>query len=157
MIAVPTIPLNYSNSKSSAYGASSSSLSDADTFRLLMQQNLNNMISSFNPLFSSEEEEENSSSSFFGSAGNFLPSSDLNTGTNPYGQFTNQASTTNNPIILEMISRSNLIGKTVEAIDPQTGQTITGKVQSVTYEGSLLLFDVGGKLIPPENLRRVSE
>jgi len=152
MIAVPSIPLNYSNNKGSS---ASSSSSNADMFRLLMQQNMNNMMSSFNPLFSNEEED--SSSSFFGSAGNFLPSSDLNTGINSYGQFTDQASTANNSIILEMIARSNLIGKTVEAVDPQTGQTITGKVQSVTYEGSLLLFDVGGKLIPPENLRKVSE
>jgi hypothetical protein len=154
MIAVPSIPLNYSNNRSSGYAANYAG-TNADMFQILLQQNMNNMMSSFNPLFNNEE--ENSSSSFFGSASNFLPSSNLNNGTDLFGQVTGQSSNTTNSPILEMIARSNLIGKTVEAVDPQTGSVITGKVQSVTYEGSLLLFDVGGKLIPPENLRKVSE
>lgn len=56
-----------------------------------------------------------------------------------------------------MITRSNLIGKTVEALLPGTKQTFTGKVESVNVNGGTLLINVGGTNVPPENLIKVTE
>lgn len=58
---------------------------------------------------------------------------------------------------LQMIAQSNLIGKTVQALDPTTRQPFTGRVNSVSVENGILLLDVGGKKIPPENLIKITE
>lgn len=151
MGVAPVIPLNYSQTHGSA---GSTSLSDAQTFQLMLQQNMNKMISGMDSLFESNSDNNSSSSdSFFGSSGDFLSSVTGSTQTSDSGIYGSGANTSP---ILEMIARSNLIGKTVEATDPSTGQTISGKVNSVFYENNILLFDVGGKKIPPENLLKVT-
>ena len=58
---------------------------------------------------------------------------------------------------LEMIARSNLVGKMAEAINPQTNQKFTGRVNSVMVENGMLLIDVGGVKIPPENLVKITQ
>lgn len=150
MSVAPVIPRNYSNNLSSA---GSTSLSDAQMFQLMLQQNLNKMISSTDSMFSSSSDDDNSSDSFFGGASDYLSSVSGSTQTSSSSIY---GSGTNSSPILEMIARSNLIGKTVEATDPSTGQVISGKVNSVFYENNILLFDVGGKKIPPENLLKVT-
>jgi len=57
---------------------------------------------------------------------------------------------------LELIARSNLIGKTVEAIDPITKQRFTGEVKSIILERGILLIDIDGVKVPPENLLKVT-
>ncbi len=57
----------------------------------------------------------------------------------------------------QMIAKSNLIGKSVEAKDPETGSILTGKVSGITVESGKLEVLVNGKKIPPENLISVKE
>jgi len=65
-------------------------------------------------------------------------------------------STTGGSQYMELIARSNLVGKTVEAVDPRTGKTISGKVTSVFVENGILLIDIEGTKVPPENLTKVT-
>jgi len=150
MSVTPVIPLNYSKTQGTT---GSTSLSDAQTFQLMLQQNMNKMISGMDSIFSSGSDNDNSSDSIFGSSDDYLSSITGSTQTSGSGIY---GSGVNSSPILEMISRSNLVGKTVEATDPNTGQVISGKVNSVFYENNILLFDVGGKKIPPENLLKVT-
>lgn len=55
-----------------------------------------------------------------------------------------------------LIARSNLIGKTVEAVNPSTKQTFSGTVNSVGLENGILLIEVGSTKVPPENLIKVT-
>lgn len=57
----------------------------------------------------------------------------------------------------EMITRSNLIGKTVDAFDPESKKIVTGKVSGVTVESGKLLIIVNGKGLSPENLVTIKE
>ena len=56
----------------------------------------------------------------------------------------------------ELIARSNLIGKNVEAINPATKQKFTGEVKSVILERGMLLIDIDGIKVPAENLLKVT-
>jgi len=58
---------------------------------------------------------------------------------------------------MELIARSNLIGKTVEAINPLTREKFTGKVDAVLVENGILLIDIGGTKVTPEYLIKVTE
>jgi hypothetical protein len=59
---------------------------------------------------------------------------------------------------INLIMQSYLVGKIVDIRDPQTGQVITGKVNSVINDPSgAILLDVDGKKIPPENLIKISQ
>ncbi|MCX5750888.1 MAG: hypothetical protein NT099_04375 [Candidatus Saganbacteria bacterium] len=105
-------------------------------------------------------DEETRSNSVFGSGsalgGNTSSASD------PFSDLTGQNSFDNSlaPQI-EMIARSNLIGKTVSAINPSTKSKIEGKVESISVTNGTLLFNlnVNGTIIkvPSENLLSVSE
>ncbi len=57
----------------------------------------------------------------------------------------------------QMINKSGLIGKTVDATDPETKQIITGKIAGVTVESGKLQILINGKAIPPENLLSIKE
>jgi len=144
-------PLNYSRAQSPAGKAA---YSDAELFQVMLQQSVNNMISGASSLMGSDD--SGNESSLFGSSGDFVSNYSGSSQISSYGSSGLYGSGQNTSPILEMIARSNLIGKTVEATDPSTGQTVTGKVNSVFYEGGLLLFDVGGVKIPPENLKKIS-
>jgi hypothetical protein len=58
---------------------------------------------------------------------------------------------------MEMIAQSGLIGKTVQAMNPQTKQMFTGKVNSVSVENGILLIDVAGIKISPEYLIKITQ
>lgn len=58
---------------------------------------------------------------------------------------------------LEMVAKSNLIGKTVSAVDPATKQQFTGKVESVSLDNGVLLLTVGGKKVPIESILSISQ
>lgn len=66
-------------------------------------------------------------------------------------------STTGGSQYMELIARSNLVGKIVEAINPQTKQKFTGKVDSVLVDNGILLIEVGGVKVPPEYLVKITQ
>jgi hypothetical protein len=47
---------------------------------------------------------------------------------------------------------SSLIGKTVTAVNPSSGKTITDKVTSVLVQNGKAMLNVNGAIVPPENL-----
>lgn len=50
---------------------------------------------------------------------------------------------------------SPLIGRTVEAVDQSTGETITGQVSEVSLEYGTAHLRIGDKLVPLENVIKV--
>ena len=160
----PSIPVNfgkYGNTGTidiSKFSRTGSPYTNSDSFALMLAQNLN---SNFDILFG---DEESKNSSIFGNTTAFGASS-TNTSsylgdfginnTSDLGGLT--SSTTGVSPALEMIARSNLIGKTVEAVNPATGKQFSGKVESVGLDGGVLLINVGGITVPPENLIQVTE
>ena len=56
---------------------------------------------------------------------------------------------------MELSIWSNLIGKTIEALEVRTGEKIEGKVKSVLLQNGVVYLDVDGTLIPPQNLTKV--
>jgi len=159
MAIIPNVPVNfgrYGNTgtiDTTKYSRTGSPYTNPDTFALMLAQNLTNNIdilfgdetTSNNSIFGSSTNfgsgSSNAFSSAFGTDFSGLPTSGI-TGVSP---------------AMEMITRSNLIGKTVEAINPSTGQKFSGKVESVSVEGGILLINVGGTPVPPENLIKVTE
>jgi hypothetical protein len=130
----------YSTGSLSNSQTASSSLSDPQLFRLMLEQQVNQNLSS---LFSGDNDEENSSSSLLGSS-------------NDVFNFSGTTSSALTSPVYQMIAQSGLIGKSVEALDPKTGQTIKGQVQGVEMIGSQIYVMVGGIPVPPENLRRIT-
>jgi len=143
------------------FSRTGSAYTNPDTFQVMLQQN---MQSDFDILFGNDDENNNASvlgennifsstpssnSPYFGGtgSGSTLPS-DL-AGLSNYSSGTSTA--------VEMLARANLIGKTVEAVDPSTKQTITGKVMSISAKNGQILIDVAGHDIPPENLLKVTQ
>ncbi len=57
----------------------------------------------------------------------------------------------------QMINRAGLIGKTVDARDPNSSGIMSGKVTGVTTESGQLQIIVNGTTIPPENLVSIKE
>jgi len=55
----------------------------------------------------------------------------------------------------ELSVYSTLIGKVVTATDPLSGQQIEGTVTSVTYQNGRVVLEIGGKIIPTENIIRI--
>lgn len=131
---------------------------DTDSFQILLQQNINN---AFNILFD-DNNDNNSDTTFSSIFPNQTTTSSLFGGSLDTGDITTNISGQSslfsevNPA-LEMIARSNLIGKNVEAFDTATNQTFTGIVKSVQLEGGVLLIEVGDKKVPPEYLIKISE
>jgi hypothetical protein len=160
----PSIPINfgqYGNTGTidiSKFSRTGSPYTNSDSFALMLAQNLN---SNFDILFGNEESKN---SSVFGNTNAFGASS-ANTssylgdfGINYLSDIGGQTSTTTGlSPALEMIARSNLIGKTVEAINPTTRKHFDGKVESVSVQGGILLINVDGIAVPPENLVQVKE
>ena len=131
----------YSTGSLSNSQTAASQLSDPQLFRLMLQQQINQNLSS---LFQSDNNDEENNSSILGSSNDLFNLS----GTS--------SSALTSPAY-QMIAQSGLIGKTVEALDPKTGQTIKGQVQGVEMIGSQIYVMVGGIPVPPENLRRITE
>jgi len=131
----------YSTGSLSNSQTAASQLSDPQLFRLMLQQQINQNLSS---LFQSDNNDEENNSSILGSSNDLFNLS----GTS--------SSALTSPAY-QMIAQSGLIGKTVEALDPKTGQTIKGQVQGVEMIGSQIYVMVGGIPVPPENLRKITE
>jgi hypothetical protein len=158
MTIIPTVPVNfgqYGNTGTidiSKFTRTGSPYTNPDNFALLLAQNM----SAFDILFGDENTSNNSifgESSNFGSTSSIYQSSAFG---NAFSGAANMDITGVSPA-LEMIARSNLIGKTVEAVNPTTGKQFSGKVESVSVEGGILLINVGGTPVPPENLIKVTE
>ncbi len=158
MAIVPTVPVNfgpYGNTGTldiSKFTRTGSPYTNPNNFALLLAQNM----SAFDILFG---DETTSNNSIFGEGTNFGSTSSIY-GSSAFGsEFSGAANLdiTGVSPALEMIARSNLIGKTVEAVNPTTGKQFSGKVESVSVEGGILLINVGGIPVPPENLIKVTE
>lgn len=57
----------------------------------------------------------------------------------------------------QMTQSASLIGKTVDYIDPYTGEAATGTVQAVRAVEGLVVLDVDGASIPLPNLTAIRE
>ncbi len=121
---------------------------DQQTFSTLFDENgaENSIFGDSSNIFGSTP---SSTSSIFGGTGNTALPTDLG------GALS--ATDTGNSQYLELIARSNLIGKTVQALNPSTKQVFTGKVTSVSVDNGILLIEVNGIKVPPENLLKVME
>ena len=164
MAIIPTVPVNfgpYGNTGSidtSKFSRTGSPYSNPDSFALMLAQNLN---SSFDVLFGDEESKNSAvfgDTNIFGASSSNASSYLGDFGVNYMSDLGGQTSgITGVSPALEMIARSNLIGKNVEAVNPATGKQFSGKVESVDVEGGVLLINVGGTSVPPENLVKVAE
>ncbi|MFA4966693.1 MAG: hypothetical protein WC624_00515 [Candidatus Margulisiibacteriota bacterium] len=159
----PSIPVNfgkYGNTGTidiTKFSRTGSATTNTDNFALMLAQNMN----AFDILYGDDQSRDDSifGSSVFGTAPSSTSSIFGNvTGVN-FPSDIGGVSTgyTGVSPAVEMIARSNLIGKTVDAIDPSTRQQFSGKVESVSVQGGILLINVGGISVPPENLLTVSE
>ncbi len=65
--------------------------------------------------------------------------------------------TNNNAVYTDLIARSGLIGKTVEAVDPSDGSLFSGVVSGVSIDSKSneILIRVGDKDVLPQYLRSV--
>ncbi len=137
---------------SSALGTQSSSktsktdLSSTDFLNLYIAQLQS---ASLDSLFSSEGSDSSSSSlgssssSFFGSSSSLLSSIANSSGN----------SLASSPA-MQLSIYSNLIGKDISAIDPKTGVTSSGTVNSVVLQNSVAMLDIGSGLVDPSNIIR---
>ena len=158
MAISPSIPVNfgpYGNTGTidiTKFTRTGSAYTDPNSFALMLAQNM----SATDILFG---DENTSNNSIFGETTNFGSTSSIYASSAFGDVFSGAASSAITGVspAVEMIARSNLIGKTVEAIDPSTRQQFSGKVNSVSIEGGILLINVGGIAVPPENLIQVKE
>ena len=122
MIAIPNVPVNfgrYGNTGTidiSKYTRTGSPYTNPNNFSLLLAQNM----SEFDILFG---DETSSNNSIFGESTNFGSTSSIYNSSAFGNAFSGAAGTdiTGVSPALEMIARSNLIGKNVDAIYPATG------------------------------------
>lgn len=142
----------------SQYGRTGSPYTNPDFLRLYLAQldqqayttlfgdedQLNNQIFGDSSVFGTAP---SSTSNLFGGMGSATLPSDISSG----------LSNTGGSQYLELIARSNLVGKTVQAVNPATKQMFTGKVDSVSVANGILLLSIGGINVPPENLIKVME
>ena len=59
------------------------------------------------------------------------------------------------PTQFEMSIYSTLIGKTVTAKNPSTNSEISGKVTGVQNQSGKVILDIGGTMVPVENLTKI--
>ncbi len=62
----------------------------------------------------------------------------------------------NNALLEQLVSGSALIGKSVEYIDPETGEPSSGEVNSVKVEDGLAVLNIGGQDVPLANVTEVT-
>lgn len=62
----------------------------------------------------------------------------------------------NNALLEQLVSGSALIGKTVQYVDPSTGEPATGEVVSVKIEDGLAVLNIGGEDVPLANVTEVN-
>lgn len=84
-------------------------------------------------------------------------SGDIFSNSSVFPQQSNSSFPSAQSVYEQMIAQSGLIGKTVDAHDPETNQIFSGKVTGVTVESGKLQIIVNGITIPPENLVSVKE
>ena len=150
---------NYGTIDPSQFGRTGSAYTNPDYVNLFYAQTFSNNL---DILFGDKETKDsavfggsslfnsmpNASSPLFGGLGGLNVPSDiggqstLTSGVSPY---------------MELIAKSNLIGKTVDAINPVTRQPFSGKVDAVSVENGVLLIDIGGIKVTPEYLVKVQE
>jgi len=140
----------------SQYGRTGSATTNPDFFRLYTEQLFTQ---NFDVLFG----DEGVNNSVFGDTGIFgtMPSdtSSLFGGadqTTLPSDVSGLSTQTGGNQYLELIARSNLVGKKVEAINPLTKQKFTGTVKDISLERGILLINIDGIQVPPENLLKVT-
>lgn len=142
----------------SQFGRTGSPYTNPDFLKLLNEQMF---VQNFDILFGDEEQRD---SSIFGggNVSNLAPSSSSPmfgglTGAQMPSDLGGQTTFFNGVSPqFELIARANLIGKTVEAINPVTKQKFSGEVKSVILDGGILLIDIDGIKVPAENLLKVT-
>ncbi|OGC08025.1 hypothetical protein A2526_02145 [candidate division WOR-1 bacterium RIFOXYD2_FULL_36_8] len=72
--------------------------------------------------------------------------------TNPFQNQTASSLFGTSGVFDQMVAKANLIGKIVEAVDPKTGEKVSGTVKGVSVQGGSLSIEIGDKIVPPENL-----
>jgi hypothetical protein len=142
------------------YSRTGAANTDPGLFQLMLAQSMNN--NAFNILFGNDEDSNNTSifgsnNTAFGSSSSVFGEDILgNSSASLSSNISNNLSGGTSPA-LEMIARSGLIGKTVEAVRPGSKETFKGKVESVSVASGILLINVGGVNVPAENLIKVEE
>ncbi|MCX5749096.1 MAG: hypothetical protein NTZ10_02460 [Candidatus Saganbacteria bacterium] len=152
----PLLPVSLLT-QSTASPASSSSpdprtkVSSTDFMKILIAQMSSPDLSS---LFGSNSNDQ--SSSIFGSSTNSLFGSDTSLLTQALGgQSTSGIGLPTIPQ-MELTVWSNLIGKTVDYLDPATGAAASGAVKSVVLENDATMLDLGDRTIKPSIITKVS-
>ncbi len=134
---------------SSATGTSGIPVNNPDFLRLFIAQMSSPNLDS---LFGNEENDTSifggfgipsSTSDLFGGFSTGIPSTSFFGQNSLYSGFSPQ---------LELAIWSNLVGKTVEVINPQTQEMTSGKVQSIVLQNGQVMLDVDGLLVPTNNL-----
>ena len=160
------MPVNSVINSSATASASSNSanLSSDDFTRILLAQMASPDLSS---LFNSNNDDENnsnpfgsgySSSSLFGNLSSLLPPQLMAGSGSSLGGVSSQlmnAYSLGAVPSMQLSLWSNLIGKTVEATDPLTGKSVSGKVASVVMQNGSAMLDIGS-LIDPAAVTKVS-
>lgn len=139
----------------SAVSSSSSdtrtSVTSTDFMKILLAQMSSPDLSS---LFGGNNNENSSSvfgtsmDSLFGSNTSLLTQALSGQGSSALGPFTTPQ--------MELSVWSNLIGKTVDSIDPVTGAKVSGTVQSVLLDNNSTVLDIGSTTIKPSTITKVS-
>jgi len=139
------------SSAASAGADSRTNVSSTDFMKILLAQMANPDLGS---LFNSNSEDQ--TSSVFGGSANSLFGSNTSLLTQALsGQNTTAVSPFTTPQI-ELSIWSNLIGKTVDGVDPLTGENVSGVVKSVILESEAVLLDLGEQTIKPSSITKVS-
>lgn len=140
MLNTPILPVDFIKSlEPSQFTKNSTLYSNPDLFRLMLAQKIGGSPEDFDILFGENKDNDDS---LFGISSIHNPITNTNFAASP---------------AMEMIAKANLIGKNVQAINPENGETFEGKVGSISSEGGTLLINVGGVNIPPENLVTIKQ
>jgi len=147
----------------SQFSRTGTATTNPDLFAVILAQSQNTSFSNilfgdsedaYNSIFGSNSSSsgfDTSDTSLFGGVGSNLPAelSGVGGANTAYN---------NNPAYIELIARSNLVGKTVTYYDPSnTKDTKSGTVNSVSVDNGILQINVSGTAITPEYLKSVTE
>ncbi len=139
----------------SKFGRTGGTSTNPDFFRLYTEQLY---VQNLDILFG----EEGVNNSVFGDTGTFGTAASSTS--NLFGEFggvtlpsdiSGLTQQTGGAPYIELLARSNLPGKTVVAVNPLTKQKFTGEVKSVLIENGMILINVDGIKIPPENILEI--
>lgn len=136
----------------------SSAYSNPELFQLQLNQAMNSMTA--NILFGDEDTKNNA---VFGDSSALLGSTDLSSiygssgSSNSLSDLFGSMGTSTSLNYIQLIAQAYLVGKNVEAINPETKRSFTGTVNSVSLDRGQVLIDIGGIQVPPEYLLKVTQ